>query len=117
VGQSFQILVNGWRHTGAYDFETGKEIWNLNGGGDIPVPTPIVGEGLAYFTSGHGFGGRPMRAIRLEAHGDITPSRPTGTNEGIAWVQPRSGNYMQTPILVGDCLYACFDTGVLTCFD
>ena len=111
-----QILVNGWHHTGAYDFETGDEIWKLDGGGDIPVPTPIVGDGLAYFTSAHGVF-RPMRAVRLEARGDITPEDIQETNEGIAWVHFRKGNYMQTPILVGDNLFGCDDRGTLTCFD
>jgi outer membrane protein assembly factor BamB len=54
AGDRTEILVNGWHHTGAYDFADGKEIWKLDGGGDIPVPTPIVANGLAYFTSGHG---------------------------------------------------------------
>src|SRR5437899_738264 len=61
-----EILVNGWHHTGGYDFATGKELWKLNGGGDIPVPTPVVSGEFAYFTSGHG-PGRPIRAIRLDA--------------------------------------------------
>ena len=111
-----QILVNGWKHTGAYAFETGKEIWNLNGGGDIPVPTPIVGHGLAYFTSAHGRY-RPMMAIRLEAMGDITPEEIGQTNAAIAWAHPREGNYMQTPILIGDFLFSCTDNGIVSCFD
>lgn len=116
VGNQSEILVNGWHHTGAYDFATGKEIWTLDGGGDIPVPTPIVGDGLAYFTSGHGRF-RPMRGVRLDAKGDITPEDVPKTNNSIPWVQARSGNYMQTPILVGDNVFACFDMGVLSCFD
>jgi|ERR1051326_108917 outer membrane protein assembly factor BamB len=116
VGDRTEILVNGWHHIGGYDFATGKEIWKLDGGGDIPVPTPIVGNGLAYFTSGHGRWG-PMRGIRLDAKGDITPEDVPKTNSSIAWVQPRKGNYMQTPILVGDKLFGCTDWGVLTCFD
>jgi len=116
VGAATQILVNGWHHTGAYDFATGKEIWKMDGGGDIPTPTPIIGHGLAYFTSAHGKL-RPMSAIRLEAKGDITPSTFGETNAAIAWVHPRQGAYMQTPILVGDDLYSCTDNGVLTCFE
>ena len=118
VNRKPQILVNGWHHTGGYDFKTGAEIWKLDGGGDIPVPTPILGKGnLAYFTSAHG-PARPMRAIRLNAaKGDITPDEIGATNAAIAWVHPRSGNYMQTPILVKNTLYACFDNGILTAFD
>jgi len=116
VGEQSQVLVNGWHHTGAYDFATGREIWRLDGGGDIPVPTPIVSHGFAYFTSAHGRS-RPMRAVRLEAKGDITPPDPGATNAAIAWAHARQGNYMQTPIVVGDLLYGCSDSGVLTCFD
>lgn len=111
-----QILVNGWRHTGAYDFETGEEIWKIDGGGDIPVPTPVTAHGLAFFTSAHGRF-RPMRAVRLEARGDITPPKIEDTNEAVAWVHKRLGNYMGTPIVVGERLYACNDVGMLTCFD
>lgn len=115
AGQT-QILVNGWHHTGAYDFTTGRDIWKLDGGGDIPVPTPVVAHGFAYFTSAHGRS-RPMRAIRLEAKGDITPPEVGTTNAAIVWAHARQGNYMQTPIVVGQLLYGCFDNGVLTCFD
>ncbi|MCB1120322.1 MAG: PQQ-binding-like beta-propeller repeat protein [Verrucomicrobiae bacterium] len=111
-----QILVNGWHHIGAYDFETGEEIWKLDGGGDIPVPTPILGDGMAYFTSAHGIY-RPMRGIRLSATGDVTPPDIQETNDAIAWVHHRRGNYMQTPILIGDLLFGCDDRGALTCFN
>ncbi|MGZ8900066.1 MAG: outer membrane protein assembly factor BamB family protein [Limisphaerales bacterium] len=117
VGDATHILVNGWHHTGAYDFNSGKEIWKMDGGGDIPVPTPIVGHGMAYFTSAHGRL-RPVSAIRLDAaKGDITPETFGETNAAIAWVHLRQGAYMQTPILIGDYLYSCTDSGVLTCFD
>lgn len=116
VKGALQILVNGWRQTAAYDFVSGKEVWSLNGGGDIPVPTPVVGDGLAYFTSAHGRF-RPMRAIRLDAQGDITPPDPGATNAAIVWAHARRGNYMQTPLLTGGLLFGCLDNGVLTCFD
>jgi outer membrane protein assembly factor BamB len=58
-----------------------------------------------------------MRAIRLDAKGDITPPTPGDTNTAIVWAHARQGNYMQTPIVVGDHLYGCSDNGVLTCFD
>ena len=111
-----QIVVNGWHRSGGYDFATGKELWWLDGGGDIPVPTPIFANGLVYLTSAHG-NLRPMRAIRPTAKGDITNPDSAGTNAAIAWVHPRQGNYMQTPIAVNNWVYGCTDAGVLTCFD
>jgi outer membrane protein assembly factor BamB len=80
------------------------------------VPTPIIGDGVSYFTSGHGKF-RPMRAISLSAAGDITPTEITQTNSAIRWVHARLGTYMQTPILVGGRVFGCLDNGVLTCFD
>jgi outer membrane protein assembly factor BamB len=116
VGDQVQVLVNGCHQSGAYDFATGREVWRLRGGGDIPVPTPILGNGLVYLTSAHG-NVRPVRAIRLQARGDITSSEQGGTNAAVIWAHPHLGNYMQTPIVVGNQLYACFDMGLLTCFD
>jgi outer membrane protein assembly factor BamB len=110
------IAVNGWHETAAYDFLTGRRQWHLDGGGDIPVPTPIFAHGLLYFTSAHGKF-RPLRAIRPHAVGDITPPDPGQTNAAIVWSHARQGNYMQTPIVVGDLLFACFDNGLLTCAD
>lgn len=115
-GTRTQIVVNGWHHAGGYDFATGQELWRHDGGGDIPVPTPITAHGLIYLTSAHGRS-RPMRAIRPDATGDITPDNADWKHPSIAWNHDRRGNYMQTPIVVGDLLYGCADTGLLTCFD
>jgi outer membrane protein assembly factor BamB len=116
AGEGTQIVVNGWRHSGAYDLANGKEVWRLDGGGDVPVPTPIVANGLTYLTSGHGRS-NPIRAIRVEARGDITPPDPGATNAAIAWAHARYGTYMQTPVVVGERLYACTDFGVVGCYD
>jgi len=111
-----QIVLNGWHHSGGYDFDRGTPLWWLDGGGDIPVPTPVFANGLIYLTSAHGKL-RPMRAINPAAEGDLTMPDPAGTNAGIAWVHPRQGNYMQTPIALDGRIYACTDGGVVTCFD
>lgn len=110
-----QVIVNGFKHAGGYDLETGKELWKLQGGGDIPVPTPIVAHGLIFLTSAHGRLA-PIYAIRLNASGDISLAAGSTTNEAIVWSVPRRGNYMQTPIVYGDYLYCCNDAGVLSCY-
>jgi outer membrane protein assembly factor BamB len=113
-GSREQVVVNGWHETAGYDFTTGRKLWHLEGGGDIPVPTPVFANSLIYLTSAHGRF-RPLRAIRADASGDITPTGPGQTNQAIAWAHARQGNYMQTPIVVDDLLFACADNGVLTC--
>ena len=110
-----QVLVNGHRHIGGYDLKTGKVLWRMQGGGDIPIPTPVVGHGLVFITSAHG-GPAPVYAIRLDATGDITPSEVADKAPHIAWSVPRRGNYQQTPVLVGDHLYLCNHGGVLSCY-
>jgi outer membrane protein assembly factor BamB len=116
TGRGAQVVVNGWHRSGGYDFATGRELWHLDNGGDIPVPTPVFANGLVSLTSGHGKL-RPMRAIRPEATGDLTPAEPGSTNAGIPWEHARQGNYMQTPIVVSNRVSGCSDWAVLTCFD
>ncbi len=117
VGGKTQVLVNGWRHMGAYDFTTGEEIWKLKSvGGDIPVPTPIVGNGLVYLTTAHG-PGQPVFAIRETAKGDITLAPDTTTNAHIAWSYPRDGAYMISPVLYRGLLYVSKNNGTFSVFD
>ncbi len=111
-----QVIVNGWKHIGGYDLETGKEVWRMAGGGDIPVPTPIVAHGLVFITNAHGKMA-PIYAIKPTAAGDISLKEDETSNAHIAWSYLRDGGYMQTPIVVGDILYVCRDNGVLSAFD
>jgi outer membrane protein assembly factor BamB len=111
-----QVLVNGWKHSGAYDLATGKEIWKLNGGGDIPVPAPVVGHGLVFLTNAHG-PGAPVYAIKETAVGDISLAAGQTTNDHIAWSVPRDGAYLISPVLYKDVLYVCKNNGVFIAFD
>ena len=111
-----QIIVNGWKHIGAYDFATGKEIWKLAGGGDIPVPTPIVGDGLIYITNAHG-PMAPIYAIRTTATGDISLKAGETSNAHIAWSYPRDGGYLITPILYRGILYVMKSNGAFQALD
>ncbi len=117
VGGTTQIVLNGWKQIGGYDFDTGNPIWTLSGGGDIPVPAPLVAKEVAFLTSAHGKY-RPLRAVRLSgATGDITPSQFAATNAAIAWCHPQLGSYMQTPVVIGDKLWSCDWRGTLSCLD
>jgi outer membrane protein assembly factor BamB len=111
-----QVVVNGWRHIGGYDLKTGKELWRMKGGGDIPVPTPIVAHGLIFITNAHG-AASPIYAVKPTATGDISLGGDARANDHIAWSQNREGAYMQTPLVYGDYLYVCRDNGVLSVYD
>jgi outer membrane protein assembly factor BamB len=108
-----QVICNGYRHIGGYDLDTGAALWWMHGGGDVPVPTPIVAHDLVFITSAHGRQA-PIYAIRPDVTGEITDDPDDGH---MAWSTRKSGNYMQTPLVYGDELYCCRDNGVLTCYD
>lgn len=115
AGGKTRLIVNGYRHIGGYDAATGAEIWKLHGGGDIPVPTPVIAHGLAFICSSHG-GHSPMYAVRLEARGDISLDEGESANEFMAWSVPDNRAYLQTPLVYGDFLYSCRGNGVLKCY-
>jgi len=104
-----QVIVNGYKHIGGYDLETGAELWKLVGGGDIPVPTPVVAHDLVFITNAHGKMA-PIYAVPIDASGEVT------LDSGLAWGTKKRGNYMQTPLVVGDWLYMCHDSGALRCY-
>jgi outer membrane protein assembly factor BamB len=110
------IAVNGYKHRGGYDFNTGEEIWKMSGGGDVPIPTPLIGNGLIYFNSAHG-PSSPIYAIKTSASGDIT-AKPTGVvNDFVKWSIPRGGSYIHTMLLYGNHLYNVNWNGSLECYD
>lgn len=111
-----QIVVNGFKHMGAYALEDGKALWKLAGGGDVPVPRPVAGDGLVYITNAHGRYS-PIYAIRPSARGDVSVSEEAPTHDGIAWSVLRGGSYMQTPVLYDGRLYVCANNGVLSAYD
>jgi outer membrane protein assembly factor BamB len=115
-GGRAQVVVNGWKHIGGYDAATGRELWKMTGGGDIPVPTPVAAHGLLFITNAHG-GSAPIYAVRAGAAGDVTLASDQTANAHVAWSQPRDGAYMQTPLVYGGRLYVCRDNGVLTVFE
>lgn len=110
-----QIILNGFRHMGGYDFVTGREIWKMSGGGDAPVPTPVIAHGLIYLNNAHGRYS-PIYVVRPEAKGDITLQKDSSTNDFIVWSIKRGGAYMQTPLIYGDYLYNLRGNGSLSCY-
>jgi outer membrane protein assembly factor BamB len=111
-----QLIVNGWKHMGGYDLRTGEEIWRMSGGGDCPVPTPVVWDNLIFLTSAHG-PRRPIYVVRIDAAGDVSLRSGATTNQHVAWSVLRGGAYMQTPLVCGDLLYSCHDDGILSCYE
>ena len=106
-----QVICNGYKTIGGYDLATGKELWKLVGGGDAPVPAPVVVEDIVLITNAHGRQA-PIYAISAEAEGLIAPE-----HEAMIWCHLNRGNYMQTPLVYGEELYLLSDAGILACLD
>ncbi len=106
-----QVICNGYKHIGGYDLDTGAELWKLTGGGDAPVPAPVVAHDLIFITNAHGRLA-PIYAILVDAAGQLDAE-----HEKMAWYSPNRGNYMQTPLVYGEELYCCSDSGILACYD
>ena len=115
-GTRQELLVNGWKHMGGYDLRTGKEVWWMSGGGDCPVPTPIVWGEHVYIMSAHG-PRKPVYVVRSDAAGDVSLHDGALTNRFVSWTSLRGASYMQTPLIYEGKLYTCQMDGVLTCFD
>lgn len=110
------IALNGYKIRAGYDLESGKEVWRMSGGGDIQIPTPIIGKDLIYFNSAHGRSS-PILAISTEATGDITLKGTATSNNFVKWSIPRGGSYMHTMLLYRDHLYNMDWNGTIKCMD
>jgi outer membrane protein assembly factor BamB len=111
-----ELVTNATKFARGYDPDTGEELWRLGKHSEITVPTPFHAQGLIFVTSGY----RPIQpiyAIRPGAKGDISLPKDKTESDAIAWSLPRSGPYMPTPIVYGDLLYVCSNSGILTCVE
>lgn len=111
-----RIAVNGFKHRGGYDFESGSEIWHMSGGGDIQIPSPVVGKDLVYFNSAHGKYS-PVMAIQNTAKGELVMNEDGSPSEYLRWLKLRGGSYMGTMLVYGDYLYNAGWNGKLICYN
>lgn len=111
-----QVITNGYPYIVSYDLETGKELWRLRGGGDIPIPTPFVADDLIVLSNAHG-GKAPLFVVRPAAEGDISLAEGSTSNDAVVWSAPNGGSYISTPVVYSGYVYLANHNGVLRCFD
>lgn len=111
-----EIVTNGSQYARGYDPATGRELWRLAKKSEASIPTPIAGPCVIFVTSGN----RPIQpifAIRPGAVGELTFDEADKRGPHIQWGRLRGGPYMTTPIVYGDHLYTCSNSGIITCYE
>jgi outer membrane protein assembly factor BamB len=105
-----QVVASATGKVRSYHVETGEVIWECGGQTNNVVPTPVVGFGMIYCTSG--FRGSMLQAIKLGRTGDLT-----GT-DAIAWEVTEATPYVPSPLLYGEQLYVLsVNNGIVSCYN
>lgn len=99
VGDRDEIVVSGQHRVTAYEPATGRELWRVDGNTGEVIPTPVVGHGLVFCSSGRA---GPTLAIRPGGRGDVT-----GTH--VAWKETKGSPFVPSPALHGGRLYMVND--------
>lgn len=99
AGDRDELVVSSQRRVAAYDPDTGRELWTVGGLTFEVIPTPVVGEGLVFSSSGRA---GPTLAIRPGGSGDVTNTR-------VVWSTPKGSPFVPSGVLYGGLLYLVND--------
>lgn len=92
----------------AFDPKTGAQIWSIYSKGEGVTPSPVLGDGIIFTSSG--FEEPTIRAIRLGGRGDVTETH-------VAWEQTKGVPVLASPVLVPPHLYTITRDNILHCID
>jgi outer membrane protein assembly factor BamB len=108
TGVRDELVVSSQRRVAAYDPDSGRELWTVRGMTFEVIPTPVVGHGLVFASSGRA---GPTLAIRPGGSGDVTSTH-------VAWSAARGSPFVPSGIIVGDLLYLVNDMqSILTVYE
>jgi len=99
AGNHDELIVSSQRQVYAYDPDTGRELWRVRGNTFEVIPTPVVGHGLIFCSSGRA---GPTLAIRPGGTGDVTATH-------VVWSSPKGSPFVPSGLLHGDLLYLVND--------
>jgi len=108
VDDDKQLISAGGDRVQGFDPNTGKRIWSIYSQGEGVTPSPVVGDGLLYTSSG--FEAPTLRAIRLGGKGEVT-------NSHIAWEQKNGVAALASLLYVKPYLYSISRDNILHCLD
>ncbi len=107
-GERDELVINSQRRVAAYDPQTGRELWTVRGMTFEVIPTPVVGEGLVFASSGRA---GPTYAIRPGGSGDVTATH-------VAWSTPKGSPFVPSGVVHNGLLYLINDMqSILTVYE
>ncbi len=108
VGGVDQLISPAGDVVQGFDLKTGKLIWTAANPGYSLVPSPVIGEGLVFASSGFDIG--VLRAVRPDGKGDVTKTH-------IAWESKDDVPRIPSLLYVRPNLYSLSETGILRCLE
>lgn len=107
TGTRDELIVSSQRRIYSYDPNTGAELWRVVGNMGEVIPTPVVGHGFVFCSSGRA---GPTFAIRPGGSGDVTATH-------VVWSTPKGSPFVPSSLIHGDLLYQINDMqSILTVF-
>jgi len=108
TGARDEIIVNSQRRVAAYDPDSGRELWTVRGMTFEVIPTPVVGDGLVFTSSGRA---GPTLAIRPGGTGDVTDTH-------VEWSTPKGSPFVPSGVVHDGLLYLVNDMqSILTVYE
>jgi outer membrane protein assembly factor BamB len=108
AGSRDELVVSSEDEVNAYDPKTGRPLWTVQGNTFEVIPTPTVGHGLVFCSSGRA---GPTLAIRPGGNGDVTDTH-------VAWQTVKGSPFIPSTIVVGEQLYMVNDmSSVVTSYE
>jgi len=99
AGDRDELIVSSQGKVFAYDPDTGAELWTVSGNLFEVIPTPAIGHGMIFASSGRA---GPTLAIRPGGSGDVTETH-------VVWQTPKGSPFVPSPIIVGEYLFLIND--------
>jgi hypothetical protein len=108
AGDRDEIIVSSMQRVYAYDPANGRELWSAGGNLFEVIPTPVVGEGMVFASSGRA---GPTLAIRPGGSGDVT-------NTHVVWKAAKGSPFIPSTLLHDGVLYMVNDmASIATAYD
>lgn len=106
TGGGERLVSAGGDRVQAHDVRTGERVWSIYSQGEGVTPSPVIGDGLIFTSSG--FEAPTIRAIRTGGQGDVTKTH-------IAWEQKKGVPALASLLYIKPYLYTITRDNILHC--